>query len=252
MNRSQRVPPQAPLLRRGGFARRGFTLIELLVVIAIIAILAAILFPVFAQAREKARQSACLSNLKQIGTALMMYTQDYDEILPSQAQGSPGRPDNAVLRFADPDHAQWRVNWIWAVQPYVRNWQIFRCPSAAPHYSADFAPVGNSDTAYYQNGVVIGRSMAVVPEPAGIIWCHEVRYTSLGAFLRPAYFPAQRKYTWWMNPDFDQNHMDGGTLLYCDGHAKWRRRDAICAREFGLADPACGLTWPARYANALF
>ncbi len=62
--------------------RKGFTLIELLVVIAIIAILAAILFPVFAQAREKARQTQCLSNEKQIGTSLMMYAQDYDEVLP--------------------------------------------------------------------------------------------------------------------------------------------------------------------------
>src|ERR671915_2414483 len=65
--------------RRRGPVRAGFTLIELLVVIAIIAILAAILFPVFAQAREKARQSACLSNTKQLGSAVMMYTQDYDE-----------------------------------------------------------------------------------------------------------------------------------------------------------------------------
>ena len=93
--------------------KRGFTLIELLVVIGIIAILAAILFPVFAQAREKARQATCLSNLKQIGTALMMYTQDYDEILPTQSVGSPGRTDAAVLSFADTTSPDWRVNWIW-------------------------------------------------------------------------------------------------------------------------------------------
>src|SRR5215203_5649261 len=73
--------------------RRGFTLIELLVVIAIIAILAAILFPVFAQARAKARQAACLSNMKQLGTGLTMYCQDYDEIVPGNAAG--GQSDQA-------------------------------------------------------------------------------------------------------------------------------------------------------------
>ncbi len=75
-------------------SRAGFTLIELLVVIAIIAVLAAILFPVFAQAREKARQTACLSNLKQMGTAVMMYSLDYDETLPlgySSPQTATGR-----------------------------------------------------------------------------------------------------------------------------------------------------------------
>src|SRR5207302_1979729 len=103
-----------PVRRRGSMSafrrRRAFTLIELLVVIAIIAILAAILFPVFAQAREKARQSSCLSNMKQVGTALMMYAQDYDETLPAQP--------NEVAKF-------WLdtagVNWCRGVQPYVKN-----------------------------------------------------------------------------------------------------------------------------------
>src|SRR5437016_5406048 len=79
----QMSPRSRPLRTYGSQkARRGFTLIELLVVIAIIAILAAILFPVFAQARERARMSACLSNMRQIGTGMMMYAQDYDETLP--------------------------------------------------------------------------------------------------------------------------------------------------------------------------
>src|SRR5438034_6492919 len=82
-------------------SRNGFTLIELLVVIAIIAILAAILFPVFAQAREKARSISCLSNNKQIGTAYMMYLQDYDENFPphvTERTAPPGTPDTAVDR----------------------------------------------------------------------------------------------------------------------------------------------------------
>src|SRR5256885_12149274 len=93
--------------------KTGFTLIELLVVIAIIAILAAILFPVFAQAREKARGSACLSNMKQMGTALMMYAQDNDEALPVQP--------NEIPKFWLDAAA---VNWCRSVLPYVKNRQI--------------------------------------------------------------------------------------------------------------------------------
>lgn len=98
--------------------RSGFTLIELLVVIAIIAILAAILFPVFARAREKARQASCTSNLKQIGTALMMYVQDYDEKLPDLLMG---RDTGDPSRY----HA-----WTDVIMPYVKNGQVFVCPSA--------------------------------------------------------------------------------------------------------------------------
>jgi len=98
--------------------RRGFTLIELLVVIAIIAILAAILFPVFARAREKARQSSCTSNLKQIGTALMMYLQDYDEVLCDTVMGRDA-----------PDHPARTYAWMSIIMPYVKNQQLFKCPS---------------------------------------------------------------------------------------------------------------------------
>jgi prepilin-type N-terminal cleavage/methylation domain-containing protein len=96
--------------------RRGFTLIELLVVIAIIAILAAILFPVFAQAREKARQAACLSNGKQIATGLMMYAQDYDERLPRWWTPTGGQNNQSR-------------DWKNDIEPYVKNWDIYRCPS---------------------------------------------------------------------------------------------------------------------------
>jgi prepilin-type N-terminal cleavage/methylation domain-containing protein/prepilin-type processing-associated H-X9-DG protein len=108
--------------------RSGFTLIELLVVIAIIAILAAILFPVFAQAREKARSTSCLSNLKQIGTAMMMYTQDYDENLPHFSQYCSRIPN--PLKPNDPANpAGVREMWQATIYPYTKNWQIFSCPS---------------------------------------------------------------------------------------------------------------------------
>ena len=108
--------------------KRAFTLIELLVVIAIIAILAAILFPVFAQAREKARQTSCTSNMKQIGLALRMYTQDYDEtyfasgMLPTMpATAADGQ--NIVRMMGG--------GTSYFLQPYVKNQQIFTCPSDA-------------------------------------------------------------------------------------------------------------------------
>lgn len=96
--------------------RRGFTLIELLVVIAIIAILAAILFPVFAQAREKARQASCISNNKQISLAMMMYTEDYDEVYPL-LQRDPNVSEDA--QFVNPGQAP--VTWQWMINPYVKN-----------------------------------------------------------------------------------------------------------------------------------
>ncbi len=106
--------------------RRGFTLIELLVVIAIIAILAAILFPVFAQARAKAQQTSCLNNSKQIGLALMMYTADYDNTLPSAYYYVNGA--TSALGY---------VHWSGMVAPYVKNNQIWVCPD---HAVKGFAP----------------------------------------------------------------------------------------------------------------
>src|SRR5271163_926070 len=94
--------------------RRAFTLIELLVVIAIIAILAAILFPVFAQAREKARTISCLSNIKQVNLAFQMYTQDYDEFM---VLGNTSYNNSA--------NAAW---WPLLLQPYIKTWDIYRCP----------------------------------------------------------------------------------------------------------------------------
>jgi prepilin-type N-terminal cleavage/methylation domain-containing protein/prepilin-type processing-associated H-X9-DG protein len=104
--------------------RNGFTLIELLVVIAIIAILAAILFPVFARARENARRASCGSNLKQIGLGIMQYTQDYDEKMPPSRNQAVG---------AD-------TPWHWLIQPYVKSVQLFRCPSNSSNNNVNGTP----------------------------------------------------------------------------------------------------------------
>ena len=147
--------------------KRAFTLIELLVVIAIIAILAAILFPVFARAREQARRTSCLSNMKQLNTSMLMYVQDYDETMP----------------FANwrPDVAPWNINqygseWQNVIQPYAKNEQILRCPSDVnpPIDPNDLAnpggPTGERTvTSYLYNGF-LGTDIASVNDNPTALW----------------------------------------------------------------------------------
>ncbi len=152
-------------MMHGTRPKRGFTLIELLVVIAIIAILAAILFPVFAQARAKARQTACLSNTKQIGLATGMYIQDYDETLYPHRFNS-GNDSNPFL--ADPvgnatitGAARNKTFWISLLQPYVKNYDLFKCPSTPNgwvKWNTDGAQCGGSanNTAVGCGGVGYG------------------------------------------------------------------------------------------------
>lgn len=142
------------------YRARGFTLIELLVVIAIIAILAAILFPVFAQARESARTTSCLSNVKQMSLGILMYVQDYDEkFVPARyttlgpERDTPNRPWNATKN----EHTDWAM----LIYPYVKNTQIFHCPSAPDGADKDSPGNVNSDrtgaTTYIVNNRLTGR-----------------------------------------------------------------------------------------------
>jgi prepilin-type N-terminal cleavage/methylation domain-containing protein/prepilin-type processing-associated H-X9-DG protein len=132
---------------------KAFTLIELLVVIAIIAILAAILFPVFAQAREKARAISCLSNAKQLGLGAVMYMQDYDEIvLPLQIY----YPDSEIgmqVGGPNPGLRKWRRYWQYIVQPYVKNQQILVCPSQGNKFQG---PAWGDDAENIRGGKSIG------------------------------------------------------------------------------------------------
>jgi prepilin-type N-terminal cleavage/methylation domain-containing protein/prepilin-type processing-associated H-X9-DG protein len=215
--------------------QRGFTLIELLVVIAIIAILAAILFPVFAQAREKARQAACLSNMKQVGLALQMYAQDYDETLPASAYEAP--------HFNEPGAKQ---NFLNAIIPYTRNLGIFVCPSSVNASSVGYAknmdPTPLSNSNYQGNQVVMGRSLSVVPNPAEIIYLNENNLRWHTAWLEPSLTnPAKGIYQWWhwdkgleKREQFSSLHMNGGNLLFVDGHAKYRSARSLRSRDYGL------------------
>jgi len=160
--------------------KRGFTLIELLVVIAIIAILAAILFPVFAQAREKARMAACQSNLKQMGSAFTMYTQDYDETFPSGkgGDGVGGACNDYALRSG---WGGWIGN---SILPYTKNVNIYTCPSqpaanavngggtnTAPACGAALVPFVQVSYDFNYNAVG-GKALTNINEPAnlGITW----------------------------------------------------------------------------------
>ncbi|MHB8997616.1 MAG: DUF1559 family PulG-like putative transporter [Armatimonadota bacterium] len=199
-------------------SKRGFTLIELLVVIAIIAILAAILFPVFAKAREKARQSSCLSNVKQIGLAIMQYAQDYDEIMPyASAWGTPAR------------------NWnIW-LDPYVKNTQIFQCPSFSGStlgYGWNYQNFGywssGSSTFYNNPGCALGK----INQPADTIIIGDNPDTGMygagGAFL---YGPTQSSPPTDGIGNVSGRHNEGGNYGFCDGHAKWLSRSVAAGQD---------------------
>jgi prepilin-type N-terminal cleavage/methylation domain-containing protein/prepilin-type processing-associated H-X9-DG protein len=236
--------------------RRGFTLIELLVVIAIIAILAAILFPVFAQAREKARQTMCLSNHKQIGTAIMMYAQDYDEVYPYTYDKIS------------------RMSFFVKLYPYIKmgtngdptGTTFVSCPSS----------VAPSHQALTINALLNSVSMAALPRPADTLYVGDGgMVASLGWYANDAYTCHLEPRVWsdptnftndalanpnaillseynGKNLDIDPptspaftaingigmpryRHSDGTNLVFADGHAKWAKKGSLKLYQFRYA-----------------
>jgi prepilin-type N-terminal cleavage/methylation domain-containing protein/prepilin-type processing-associated H-X9-DG protein len=227
--------------RRPDGARAAFTLIELLVVIAIIAILAAILFPVFAQARAKARQTACLSNMNQIGKALMMYTQDYDEVLPG-VHGDAGGFNQPLgfMQAYDPANQYTLRNWAREVQPYVKNLQVFICPQAQPYRNTSYpgwiasTEPGSGNTNYLLNGIAATRALAAIPAPADIIYLQEDGFYTRASQLRPYFTNNNTEAKNANHSNYDRLHNEGANLLFCDGHAKWQRKTSIRYAQFGM------------------
>jgi len=217
--------------------RQAFTLIELLVVIAIIAILAAILFPVFARAREKARQASCQSNLKQIGLAFLMYAQDYDERIFFYSNGG-GWFDCPLAPLVTPASSAEQIYWGNFLAPYAKNRQIWCCPSAG---SVDTFSGLNADkvrnSTYGLNGYVENKTLAVVVTPAEKIVAHdswEARLDDNGDMYCPAANetinltqhrgdPARIKEYW--------RHNDSANVLYFDGHVKTMVKTDACSRS---------------------
>ena len=212
--------------------RRGFTLIELLVVIAIIAILAAILFPVFARAREKARQASCSSNVKQLALGLLMYAQDYDErnvaFLVNGAH--TGQTGNALAQYM----------WQEMVQPYVKNWQMFKCPSNS-NYGPTYLDCCGRQTEQWGYGMcgfsypgkvylMGGQPMASIEMPAETLWFTD--YPGAGTSCEFVY---PGVYAWGTAPGSYSEPCNGGRVThngganyaYYDGHGKWLGQNAI-------------------------
>jgi prepilin-type N-terminal cleavage/methylation domain-containing protein/prepilin-type processing-associated H-X9-DG protein len=220
--------------RRTPRKNAAFTLIELLVVIAIIAILAAILFPVFAKAREKARQASCLSNEKQIGLALLQYEQDYDERLPFFWYGADGAASDQTL---NPQ----KYKWMDACYPYVKSEGVFNCPDDATTYNYKYYKTlaAGSNLHYGSYGMNVmyrydggprnppsGQSIAGIVNPATTVWVGEIvggpdaegfGWTTLANQPNPVVNTA-------VTPNkidaLVQRHTDNANVLWCDGHAK--------------------------------
>ena len=232
--------------------RSAFTLIELLVVIAIIAILAAILFPVFARARENARRSSCTSNLKQIGIGILQYVQDYDETYPQVAHGGPPY-----------------FGWVQIINPYIKSYQVFQCPSES---TSGVTPTdaynpggsaGNSDaTDYFISGLIAnppgggftGAKLARLQTPSIGIMSGDQNPTIP---IEGSRFKGQQRYALTANYTNDtgedgaycygiiggsadgrygcqdlntvdrdgaaKRHLDGANYLFADGHVKFQK-----------------------------
>jgi prepilin-type N-terminal cleavage/methylation domain-containing protein/prepilin-type processing-associated H-X9-DG protein len=231
-----------------------FTLIELLVVISIIAVLAAILFPVFARARENARRASCLGNLQQIGLGIMQYVQDYDETYPSCTRYLSGTTGT--------------VYYYQEIMPYVKNYEIFRCPSSSagsgpadssydwsgPNYS--YVNAGNYGANRVMmristdvNSVYVKLSAVASPSTTYLLMDFGILQISPQRVVSPAaaseYLPGvgalgvplpAGTYDRFVSDFQSGRHFGGVNVLFADGHAKWNKSSEVYSEAKKLTD----------------
>jgi prepilin-type N-terminal cleavage/methylation domain-containing protein/prepilin-type processing-associated H-X9-DG protein len=227
--------------RQNFVVRGGFTLIELLVVIALIAVLAAILFPVFSAARGKARQVVCLSNVRQLTSAMIQYASDYDSMLPYVVRyGEVTSWGNQFQWAAQNGYPGGPYYWVWAyrIYPYHKNWQIYMCPSAnyaRQYWWDDWGCMKDpncwgTDDRIWQNWLAYGATNNVAlngwqkpysidhhREPARYVMLADSPYYGVQAYCSSRWHVSM--------PPTGKRHFEGINVTFFDGHAKWVRLD---------------------------
>jgi prepilin-type N-terminal cleavage/methylation domain-containing protein/prepilin-type processing-associated H-X9-DG protein len=233
----------------------GFTLIEVLVVIAIITLLAAILFPVFARARENARRASCMSNLKQIAMGVMQYTQDYDEGYPPTNYQSPTPPETGYWTNSGTGKG---IFWQQIIYPYVKNEQVYACPSVSRYRTGNGRLLSGH---YGANRLIVTPDgtpplkLSAIDSPASVYLIMDsgtyvVNWNSVtapsGSFN---YVPGMGQFVahTFSNSDTQDDfmngrHFQGVNMVYADGHLKWLRSEVLYNQasqaDHGAWDPA--------------
>jgi prepilin-type N-terminal cleavage/methylation domain-containing protein/prepilin-type processing-associated H-X9-DG protein len=262
------------LAARRMYGRTAFTLIELLVVIAIIGIIAAILFPVFARARENARRASCQSNMKQTALGILQYTQDYDEHLPSvhdyggdYSGNHPayGQPIIHTGKFAGIHDSQWQkpIYWCELILPYIKNTQIFVCPSYRGKIGVydgvgGYFGYGSTQpyvTTYNYNiylgrvpdyrNVVDGRNLSEIHSPSTLIMLGESLLWYLPEMTGSTSVPNVTGLNVGSPPPGaitgitadNGAHFGGSNLAYVDGHVKWSKDPSLLTFSGAQYDP---------------